>query len=141
MTDSSKTDCALSVTGPYESTAIVTGPIPRNPNATRPNAKTAGAIIRAPRPKVLTTYAIDISATMARPSQYALKFPATSPDRMFSDAPPSRAEVTTSLTWADSVEVKIFTNSGMIAPASVPHVMTVESFHQSDPSPRSGMSR
>ena len=46
MTDSSKTDCALSVTGPYESTAIVTGPMPRNPNATRPNAKTGGASIR-----------------------------------------------------------------------------------------------
>ena len=54
MTDSSNTDCALSVTGPYESTAIVTGPMPRKPNATRPNANTAGAIISAPRPCVLT---------------------------------------------------------------------------------------
>ena len=36
----------------------------------------------------------------------------------------------------------LFTSSGMIAPASVPHVMTVESFHQSEPSPaRSGISR
>src|SRR2546426_1096847 len=34
MTESSKTDCALSVTGPYESTAIVTGPMPRKPKAT-----------------------------------------------------------------------------------------------------------
>jgi hypothetical protein len=33
------------------------------------------------------------------------------------------------------VEVKIFTSSGMTAPASVPHVITVESFHQSDVSP------
>jgi len=40
-------DCALSVTGPYESTAIVTGPMPRKPNATSPKAKTAGAIIVA----------------------------------------------------------------------------------------------
>ena len=31
------------------------------------------------------------------PSQYALKLPATRPDRMLSDAPPSRDEVTTSL--------------------------------------------
>jgi hypothetical protein len=48
--DSSKTDCALSVTGPYESTAIVTGPIPKKPNATKPNANTAGAIISASNP-------------------------------------------------------------------------------------------
>src|SRR5688500_20373389 len=60
---------------------------------------------------------------------------------MLRDAPPSRDEVTTSLTCADSTEVKIFTNSGMIAPASVPQVMMVESFHQSVPSPSSGMGR
>ena len=54
MTDSSNTDCALSVTGPYESTAIVTGPMPRKPNATRPNAKTGAAIISASKPIRLT---------------------------------------------------------------------------------------
>ena len=32
---------------------MVTGPIPRNPNATKPKAKTAGAAIRAPNPSVL----------------------------------------------------------------------------------------
>ena len=37
---------------------MVTGPIPRNPNATRPKAKTAGAIIRPPRPAVLTPYGV-----------------------------------------------------------------------------------
>ena len=42
---------------------------------------------------------------------------------MLSDAPPSRELVTTSRTWRDSVEVKTLTNSGMIAPASVPQVM------------------
>ena len=67
--------------------------------------------------------------------------PATKPDRMFSDAPPSRDDVTTSLTWLDSVDVNTLTNSGMIAPASVPQVMTVDSFHQSEPSPRSGIRR
>ena len=61
---------------------------------------------------------------------------------MLSDAPPSRDEVTTSRTCADSVEVKTLTSSGMIAPASVPQVMIVESFHQSVvSSPRSGISR
>src|SRR5437773_6914833 len=78
-----------------------------------------------------------IRQAITRPSQYALKFPATRPARMFRDAPPSRDEATTSRTCDDSVDVKIFTSSGMIAPASVPHVMTVESFHHSVPSPRS----
>jgi hypothetical protein len=59
---------------------------------------------------------------------------------MFSEAPPSRDEVTTSRTWLDSVEVKIFTSSGMMAPASVPHVMMVASIHHSVPSPRSRIS-
>src|SRR3954465_13615049 len=98
MTDSSNTDCALSVTGPYESTAIVTGPMPRKPNATSPNANTAGAIgIAASRPCVLTPYAIAIKPMIVMPSQYALKLPATRPDKMLSDGPPSRDDVTTSL--------------------------------------------
>src|SRR5947208_16814632 len=75
--------------------------------------------------------------TMVMPSQNALKLPAMRPDKMLSEAPPSREEVTTSLTWLDSVDVKILTSSGMIAPASVPHVMTVESLHHSVPAPRS----
>src|SRR4249919_1145707 len=54
---------------------------------------------------------------------------------MLSDAPPSREEVTTSRTWAESTEVNTLTSSGMIAPASVPQVMTVDSFHQREPSP------
>src|SRR5262245_39256035 len=58
---------------------------------------------------------------------------------MSRDAPPSRAEVTTSRTWADSVDVNTLTSSGMMAPASVPQLMTVEGFHQRLPSPRSGM--
>ena len=118
---------------------MVTGPIPRNPNATRPNAKTAGAIMSDPKPCVLTAYAIPMSVTITIPSQYALKLPATRPESTLSDAPPSRLDVTTSRTWLDSVEVKTLTNSGMMAPASVPHVMTLASFHQSVPSPRVGI--
>src|SRR5947209_5600636 len=76
---------------------------------------------------------------MLRPSQYAPKLPATNPDRMLSDAPPSRDEATTSLTCPESTDVKTFTSSGMIAPASVPHVMTVDNFHHNVPSPRVGM--
>ena len=39
------------------------------------------------------------------------------------------------------MDVKIFTSSGMMAPASVPQVMMVDSFHHSVPSPRSEISR
>ena len=54
---------------------------------------------------------------------------------MLSDAPPSLDEVTTSATCFECMDVKIFTISGITAPARVPQVITVESFHQSDPSP------
>src|SRR5262249_26475384 len=60
---------------------------------------------------------------------------------MFSEAPPSSDEMTTSRTCADSVDVNTFTSSGITAPASVPHVMTVESFHHNEPSPSVGISR
>ncbi len=82
-----------------------------------------------------------ISATMLSPSQYAEKLPATNPDRIPSEAPPSCADFTTSFTWLDLVEVKTFTSSGMIAPASVPHEMIEASFHHSVPSPRVGIIR
>src|SRR5881296_1016869 len=76
-----------------------------------------------------------IRVRMASPNQYALKLPAMKPDRILSEAPPSREAVTTSRTCRDSVDVKTFTNSGMIAPASVPHVMMAESFHHRVVSP------
>src|SRR5438045_1600095 len=74
---------------------------------------------------------------MLMPSQKAEKLPATRPDRMLSDAPPSRDDETTSSTCAELVEVKTFTSSGMTAPASVPQVMIAESFHHSVVSPAS----
>src|ERR1051326_4052804 len=108
ITDNSNTDCALSVTGPYESTAIVTGPMPRKPNATRPNANTAGACISSAMPRRLTPHAPPTSVTMLKPIQYALKLPATKPDRILSDGPPSCDAVTTSFTCPDSVDVNTF---------------------------------
>src|SRR5262247_2519354 len=76
---------------------------------------------------------------MLIPSQYPEKLPATNPDRMLSDGPPSFDEMTTSLTWRELVEVKTLTNSGIIAPAAVPHEMIIESCHQrSVLPPRSG---
>src|SRR5258706_3866069 len=72
-----------------------------------------------------------ITTIIVIPNQNALKFPATNPERMFRDAPPSREEVTISRTCRDPVEVNTFTNSGIIAPASVPQVITSDSFHHS----------
>src|SRR5712664_285160 len=74
---------------------------------------------------------------MLIPSQYAEKFPATRPERILSEGPPSREDVTISLTCRDSVEVNTFTSSGMIAPASVPHEIMVASFHHWVGSPAS----
>src|SRR6476660_936893 len=53
---------------------------------------------------------------------------------MPSDAPPSCADITTSFTCRDSVEVNAFTSSGISAPASVPHEIIVASFHHCEPS-------
>jgi hypothetical protein len=63
------------------------------------------------------------------------------PDSTLSDGPPSREEVTTSATCPDLVEVKTLMTSGMMAPASVPQLMMVDSFHQSVPSPSWGIMR
>src|SRR5690242_12362789 len=54
---------------------------------------------------------------------------------MLSDAPPCRDDVTTSRTCAEFIDVKTLTSSGITAPASVPQVITVESFHHSVGSP------
>src|SRR5438876_10848798 len=54
---------------------------------------------------------------------------------MLSDGPPSLEEVTTSLTWIESVEVNTLTSSGIIAPARVPHGIIAASFHQRVVSP------
>src|ERR1043166_9551032 len=59
---------------------------------------------------------------------------------MFSDAPPSRELVTISRTWRELVDVNTLTNSGISAPARVPQLITVASFHQMAVSPpRSGI--
>src|SRR5258706_14341349 len=113
--------------------------MPRKPNATRPNEKAAGASMTPGGQLRETRNALPMRPTIAIPIQYALKLPAVRPERTFKDAPPSRDAVTISRTCRDSVDVKTLTSSGMTAPASVPHVMIVASFHQSVPSPSSGM--
>src|SRR5262245_49156818 len=109
--------------------------MPKKPNATKPKANTAGASISVGGNSVLTPNAAAMSSIITSPSQNALMLPATNPDKMFSDAPPSREEMTTSRTWRDSVDVNTFTSSGISAPAKVPHVITVDNFHHSVESP------
>src|SRR5438034_2583981 len=82
------------------------------------------------RPSVLTKYARAISPAMSMPFQNALKLPATIPDRIVSDAPPSRDAVTISWTCLECELVKILVNSGMRTAASVPQLMIVASCHQ-----------
>src|SRR5262245_57214723 len=72
---------------------------------------------------------------MLAPSQYAEKFPATRPERILSEGPPSSDEVTISRTWRELIKVNTLTSSGMMAPAKVPQEMIVASFHHNDGSP------
>src|SRR5450432_834087 len=58
---------------------------------------------------------------------------------MLSDGPPSRDEMTTSFTCADSVEVKTLISSGITAPANVPQLMMSDSTHHKLPLPRSAI--
>src|ERR1041385_4937204 len=76
---------------------------------------------------------MSIRATITMPFQKALKLPATRPERIVKEAPPSREAATISATCFDFDEVKILVNSGMIAAAKVPQLMITESFHQRPP--------
>ncbi len=65
------------------------------------------------------------------PFQNALKLPATIPERMVSEAPPSRVAVTISCTCFEWELVKTLVNSGISTAASVPQLMIVASCHHS----------
>src|SRR5262249_8853552 len=77
----------------------------------------------------LTKYAPAIRPAIRMPFQKALKLPATMPDRIVSDAPPSREAVTISLTCLECELVKILVNSGISTSARVPQLMIVASCH------------
>src|SRR6185437_9406548 len=66
---------------------------------------------------------------MSMPFQKALKLPATIPDRIVSDEPPSREAVTISWTCLECELVKRLVNSGMSTAARVPQLMIVASCH------------
>src|SRR6516165_2528867 len=57
------------------------------------------------------------------------KLPATRPERMFSDAPPSREAATISRVWRELLLVNTLVSSGINAAARVPHEMMLESLH------------
>ncbi len=60
------------------------------------------------------------------PIQKALKLPATRPERMFKDGPPSREALTTSATWLELGLVNILVNSGINAAPKVPMLMMAD---------------
>src|SRR5262249_30770674 len=63
------------------------------------------------------------------PIQKPLKLPATRPDKIVRDDPPSREAVTISCTCLECELVKILVNSGMRTAARVPQLMIVASCH------------
>src|SRR5512133_3826598 len=79
------------------------------------------------RPWRLAIYAPNMSTRNTIPIQNALKLPDTNPERMPSDGPPSRAELTTSRQCRDFVLVNILVNSGIRAAPSVPQLIMHES--------------
>jgi hypothetical protein len=115
---------------------MVTGPMPRKPNATSPNAKIGAAkrnfsgMIESSAGFCEKWYETHISTMMQRPIQKAEKLPATKPDRMLSEAPPCLEQFVTSFTWPEFVLTNTLVNSGMSAPAMVPQLMITESTHQ-----------
>ena len=75
------------------------------------------------RPLQETMKATNIRPIITRPFQKALKLPATIPERMVREEPPSREAVTTSCTWRELELVNALVSSGMMAAASVPKLM------------------
>src|SRR5262245_60399999 len=108
----------------------------KKPNATRPKAKTGAyspmkLFMPAPveLPYTVTKKAAAISPAMSMPFQKALKLPATMPERIVSDVPPSREAVTISWTCLECELVKILVNSGISTAASVPQLIIEASSH------------
>ena len=120
---------------------MVTGPMPRNPNATRPNAKTAGASISDAEAHHRHVVGDGHQAhdRQAQPVGAEVAGHEARQDVERRAALARRGHHLAHV--AEWAEVKTLTNSGMMAPASVPQVMTVESCHHSDVlPPRLGIS-
>src|SRR5580765_694516 len=107
--------------------------MPSRPKATKPKANTDWLVMKSPRPCCDIRNAMKSSTASVSAFQNTEKLPATRPDRMFSEAPPSLEAATTSWTWRECELVKTLVNSGMRAAARVPHEMIVLSFHHRPP--------
>src|ERR1700757_3522984 len=70
-----------------------------------------------------------MSTMMTSPIQNADMLPATKPERMFSEAPPCLEQLVTSRTCRELVLTNTFVNSGITAPAMVPHEIMTDSTH------------
>src|SRR5437763_9956861 len=79
----------------------------------------------------LKAKATPMRVAISMPFQKALKLPATRPERIVSEAPPSRDAVTISWTCLEWELVKTLVNSGMRTAARVPQLMMVASCHHS----------
>src|SRR5712691_6118809 len=115
---------------------MVTGPMPRKPNATNPKAKMGpananfGGMMDIKAAWVEICQAQNISPIITNPIQKADMLPATKPERMFNEAPPCFEQFVTSRTCLELVLTNTLVNSGMSAPAIVPQLMIDESTHQ-----------
>ena len=85
------------------------------------------------RPAAEKKKAASIRPTITMPFQKALKLPATIPERMVREAPPSREAVTTSCTWRELELVNALVSSGMMAAANVPKLMMEARRHHISP--------
>src|SRR5262245_47830746 len=80
-------------------------------------------------PYILTPSAAPIRAAIRMRFQKDLKLPATMPERIVSDDPPSRDAVTISCTCLECELVKTLVNSRINTAASVPQLMIEASCH------------
>src|SRR5262249_24568669 len=78
-------------------------------------------------------YATKSSTASVNAFQNTEKLPATRPDRMFSEAPPSLEAATTSPTCRECELVNTLVNSGISAAASVPHEIILLNSHHRPP--------
>ena len=79
---------------------------------------------------MLNHQAIPIRTASIIPIQNALKLPATIPESIFKEEPPSFEALTTSFTCFDEQLVKTFVSSGIIAAAKVPQLTIPASLAQ-----------
>ena len=92
-------------------------------------------------PNVLTAQAIPINATMVKPMPVGAE---VTGDETADDVQAGAAFTGCRNNFTDVTEfteVKTFTNSGITAPAMVPHEIMMDNFHHNEPSPKPPISK